>query len=81
MSKKYPKCRICGVELAEAWKLKGESLYLCDDCFDLITAASHDAAVSVFEDVAKIMSGPVKPAVTWKHKLELVDLTEETEAK
>jgi len=76
-------CRICGVELAEAYSLKRvdrKPLYLCLGCYDLISAVVHDGAVSVFGDIAKIMTGLVKPAVPWKPKLELVDL-EEGEAK
>jgi len=83
MNEEYPKCRICGVELGEAYSLKRvheEPLHLCLGCFELISAVAHDSARSVFDDIAKIMSGPVKPAVAWKTKLELVDI-EERETK
>lgn len=76
MSKEYPKCHICGVELAEAWRLKRtnkDPLYLCNDCIDILSAVTHDFSVSVFADITNILQSNVKPPVTWNPQLELVE--------
>lgn len=80
MSEEYAKCHVCGVELGEAWQLKRidrKPLYLCDDCLDIIDAVAHDGAVTVFVEIADILQGPVKPAVTWKPKLDLIEFGED----
>ena len=82
MSKEYPKCHVCGVELAEAWRLKRinqDPLYLCNDCIDILSAVTHDFSVSVFADITNILQSNVKPAVTWKPLLDLIEFGDDEE--
>lgn len=71
MSKEYPKCQICGQEMANGYRLrrkwKGEDLYLCEGCQDLIHAVAHDSAFDVFDDIRSIMG---EADHTWKEQLE-----------
>ena len=71
-STEHSKCRICGMEIAEGWKLqrpgRHRALYVCMDCQDLIHAVAHDAAYDIFDDISKVMS---ETDETWKEHLEL----------
>ena len=72
MVKEYPKCQICGEEMAEGLVLRrakwgGKDLYLCERCHDLISAVVHDGAYDIFDDIRNVM-GEVNE--TWKERLE-----------
>lgn len=78
--KEYPKCQICGEEMANGYILRRqkpkESLYLCTDCDDLLGAVVHDGAYYIFDDIGTIMGEGGK---TWKEKLELWEYKEDEE--
>ena len=72
-NKEYPKCHFCHREMAEGSKYKcheeSEPMYVCFDCFDLITTIVGDALPQLLRDVADHAEEPSSEKLeSWRYE-------------
>ena len=73
MSKQYPRCQICGEEIAEGSIYKRHKplkpMYVCYDCFMLLAAVIADSLPAILRELANKAEKPLeKRFEVWEYK-------------